>query len=131
MTKLIHKNLTYKIRGIIFDAHNDLGRYRNEKQYADYLENRFIKDNINYVREYIIPKSFPGEKRGRNRVDFLVEEKIFLELKTVYSFNKNHFKQCLRYLESSNVDLLLLVNFKKNSCIIKRVLSPKLLEAYP
>lgn len=41
--KVIYKELSYKINGLLFKAHKDLGRYRNEKQCADYFE-QLLKD---------------------------------------------------------------------------------------
>ena len=50
--KVIYKELSYKINGLLFKAHKDLGRYRNEKQYADYFE-QLLKDiRIEYIREF-------------------------------------------------------------------------------
>lgn len=74
--KLIYAELSYKITGVLFAVHNDLGRYRNEKQYADALENYFKAYNIIYKREAVVPTSFDGELRGRNKIDFLIEDKI-------------------------------------------------------
>lgn len=44
--KIIFKNLSYKINGIIFKVRKELGRYKNEKQYCDAIENRFIVESI-------------------------------------------------------------------------------------
>ena len=43
MTDLIYSDLTYKINGILFKVHNQLGRYCNEKQYGDLIE-KLLKD---------------------------------------------------------------------------------------
>jgi len=37
MDKVVHKRLSYKITGLLFETHKELGQYRNEKQYADFL----------------------------------------------------------------------------------------------
>ena len=73
-SKLIYPELSYKITGICFDVHNDLGRYCREKQYCDLLEKKFNESDIANIREYIV-------KGKGNRVDFLIEEKIILEVK--------------------------------------------------
>jgi len=41
--KVIHPQLSYRLNGIFFSVHNDLGRFRNEKQYADAVENLLKK----------------------------------------------------------------------------------------
>ena len=128
MKKLIFEDLTYKVRGICYKAHNELGRYRNEKQYCDYIEQELKKEKLQYKREYILPKSFEGERIGRNRVDFIIENKLILEAKVVPSFSINIYRQCKRYLTSSNLRLLLLVNFFYEGVVIKRILNTSMNE---
>ena len=43
MSKVLYKDLSYKINGLLFEAHRKLGKYRNEKQYADYFEDLLKK----------------------------------------------------------------------------------------
>ncbi len=52
MNKIIHKELSYKINGLFFEVHKELGFFRNEKQYGDFLEKLLIRDNVSYNREY-------------------------------------------------------------------------------
>jgi len=60
--ELVHPELSYKITGLLFAVHNELGKYNNEKQYGDLIENKFKEDNIRYEREKVLPASFEGEK---------------------------------------------------------------------
>lgn len=69
--KVLYPELSYRIYGLCYEAHNRLGRYLNEKQYADFLEQLFKVNNINYVREKPLPPSFVGEKERRNIPDFV------------------------------------------------------------
>ena len=68
--KPVYAELSYKICGVLFAVHNELGRYRNEKQYADAVEKYLSLFNIPYEREVVIPVSFAGEAPGRNKIDF-------------------------------------------------------------
>jgi len=120
--ELLHENLSYKIRGILYTVHNYLGSYRNEKQYCDAIEYGFKVKNIPYTREYVLSKSFEGERKGRNRVDFLVDDKIILEIKVIPRISRNEYHQCMRYLVSSNKKLCLLVNFYPDNSQIKRIM---------
>lgn len=126
--KLIEKELAYVIRGVLFEVHNELGKYRNEKQYCDALVFKFQSRSIKFEREKVLDSSFEGEFKGRNRVDFIIEDKIILEIKTIPYLSRNEYNQCLRYLTSSDKELALLVNFRSDSCIIKRVLNPNLIK---
>jgi len=122
--KLIFKNLSYKINGLLFEIHNELGRYCNEQQFCDALENKLKENKINYEREKILPPSFEGEKDGRNRVDFLVEDKIIIEAKAKRYLTKEDYYQLQRYLKALNKQLGVLVNFRDERITPKRVLNP-------
>ena len=52
MVKILHKDLSYRITGLLFKTHKELGRFRNEKQYADYFENLLKANKMKYEREY-------------------------------------------------------------------------------
>lgn len=68
MDKIIYRDPSYKIIGIIFKVQNELGKYRNEKQYSDAVENELKKSNLKYEREKDLPVSFEGKQKGRNSV---------------------------------------------------------------
>lgn len=116
---IIYPILSYKINGVLYRVHNELGRYCNEKQYCDAIENHFNKLQISNRREIALPPSFEGETKGRNRVDFLVEEKIILEIKAKRFITKEDYYQVMRYLKALNKKLGVIVNFRD------RVLKPK------
>jgi len=122
--KLIHPELSYKINGILYAVHNELGRYCNEKQYCDAIENRFNKFQIKNKREVILPPFFEGELKGRNRVDFLVEEKVILEVKAKRFINKEDYYQVMRYLKALNKKLAIIVNFRERILKPKRIINP-------
>ena len=121
---LIYKDLSYEITGLLFDVHNELGRYCNEKQICDLIENKLKERKLRYEREKIIPASFKGENNGRNRIDFLVEGKIVLEIKCKRVIERNDYYQVRRYLKALNLKLGILVNFRDKYLKPKRVLNP-------
>lgn len=104
--KIIYPELSYLLTGICFEAHNSLGRFCREQQYGNFLEGRFSKEGLPYVREYRI-----GEDAD-NIVDFFVGERIFLELKAKRLLLREDFYQLQRYLQKANIKLGLLVNFR-------------------
>lgn len=121
-TKLIYPDLSYELNGIFFETHNNLGRYCNEKQYCDFIEKLLVENKINYEREKVLPPSFKSERKGRNRVDFLVEDKIILEIKTKRTITKKDYYQIKRYLATYNKKLGMIVNFREKHLKPKRIL---------
>ena len=123
--EIVYPELSYKICGLCFSIHNQLGRYRNEKQYGDALESLLKENKVLYVREFSLPQSFDGEKSRRNIVDFLVDNKIIIELKSREAVLKEDYIQMMRYLVSSNKKLGLVFNFRQKYLRPKRVLNSK------
>jgi len=120
---ILYPELSYKINSLLFETHNNLGRYRNEKQYADYFEELLKRDGIAYLREYALPPSFNGEKGRRNIIDFIVGDKIIIEFKTKTIITKDDYFQVQRYLVSSDKELGIIVNFRQVTIKAKRVLN--------
>lgn len=123
-SKLIYPDLSYKINGILFTVHNELGRFCNEQQYSDAVENHLKKLKINYEREKILPPSFENERK-RNKIDFLIEDKIILEIKTRNFISREDYYQVKRYLVALNKKLGIIVNFRKRYIEPKRILNSK------
>lgn len=123
-SKIIYPELSYKINGILFSVLNDLGRFCNEKQYGDAIENSLKKFNIQYEREKILPPMFESEFKGRNKIDFLIENAIILEIKTKRFLTREDYYQLKRYLVALNKKLGILVNFRQKYIEPKRILNP-------
>ena len=100
-----YEDLSYKINGILFSVHNQLGPYGREKQYSDLIEQKLKEAGIPYQRECRIADS-------GNIVDFIVDTKIILELKTKRIILKEDYNQLQRYLQETQLNLGILVNFR-------------------
>ncbi|MBI4434942.1 GxxExxY protein [Candidatus Uhrbacteria bacterium] len=122
---LIYRDVSYTINGILFEVHNELGRYRNELQYADAIEGRLKERGISYERERVLDPAFASERPGRNRVDFLIADAIIIEVKSKSIISREDYYQTLRYLVALNCKLGILVNFRQRLLTPKRVINPK------
>ena len=123
--EIVYPELSYAIVGILFEVHNQLGRSKSERQYGDLIEKLLNGSHIHYEREKVLPESFEGEQRGRNKIDFLIDDKIVLEIKAKRMIVRDDYFQTMRYLQALNKRLAILVNFRQ------RYLSPRrLLQGY-
>lgn len=123
MGKIIYPDLSFRINGILFKTYNQLGRYCSEGQYADFVEKLLKESKLKYEREKIVPPIFDGEKPGRNKIDFLIEDVIILELKSKKIILKDDYYQVKKYLTSLNKKLGILVNFRSSYIYPKRILN--------
>ncbi len=112
---------TYKIIGICMEVHRNLGPGLLEIIYKDALELEFKENNIPFERE----KAFTIEYKGKVLphkfdADFIVNEDIILEVKSVKEFSNDHIAQLLNYMKLSDSELGLIVNFQTKSLQHKR-----------
>lgn len=119
-TQLLYEDITYKIRGAIFDIYNALGSGHKEKLYQNALAKEFDNLKIEYSTESTLKVEYKGKKIGNYRPDFVVEEKIILELKAVEFVTKTYETQILHYLKTTGFKLGLLVNFGSYPLYIRR-----------
>ena len=71
---------------------------------------------------------YKSEQIGTRRVDFLLYDKISVELKAIIKLEPVHFAQAINYLEAYNLEIGLLLNFGAVSMEIKRLLNKKMSE---
>lgn len=104
--------ISYKIRGAIFNAYNNLGPGLLESVYEEVLFYELYQLKLNVKRQITIPIVYNNIKLEAGfRADLIVEDKVIIEIKSVESINEVHHKQLLTYLRLTNLKLGILVNF--------------------
>ncbi|NMH88531.1 GxxExxY protein [Flavivirga algicola] len=122
MTQIIHKDEAYKIIGICMEVHNQLGKGFNEVVYADALEIEFIDNGIDYSREKKFDINYKGNiLPHKYKADFIIFDKIVLEIKAIGCLSPANVKQTLNYLAVSKLKLGILINFGEDSLKYKRI----------
>lgn len=116
----LYKDLTYKIIGIAFEIHRELGPVHKEIVYHNALKKEFIKQQIPFSSEKIIPVKYKGDNVGTYKPDFVVDEKIIVELKAIEFLPKSCETQLTYYLKGSGYKIGLLINFGENSLKVRR-----------
>lgn len=123
MSNLLYNDDTYKIIGLCMSVHRELGKGFNEVVYSDALEIEFIDNNVTYSRETLYDIHYKGNLlKHKYKADFIIDNKIVLEIKAISSLTESHIKQTLNYLAVSKLKLGLLINFGEDSLKTKRVI---------
>jgi GxxExxY protein len=121
--KLIYPELSYKVVGVLFEAYNTLGSGHKESVYQKALAALFRKNEINFSEQYQVDLVVNNIKITRGRVDFLIEDKMLLELKSGDYYRALNIKQLYTYLKSANLKLGILSNFTSRGLIFKRIVN--------
>ncbi|MBU0975508.1 GxxExxY protein [Patescibacteria group bacterium] len=106
------------------EVHNKLGPMHREKVYQNAVEELFKSRNIKYLREQRIPLYIDRKKIGNYFIDFIVEEKMCLELKAHFYIMRNFDMQILSYMKSLRLRLGIVVNFRSERLWSKRLVLP-------
>jgi GxxExxY protein len=123
VSELIYKEDTYKIIGLCMNVHRELGKGFSEVVYGDALEIELIENNINYSRESQFNITYKGNLLPHKYIaDFIIDNKIILEIKAISSLTDAHTRQTLNYLAVSKLKIGLIINFGEDSLKYKRVI---------
>ncbi len=120
---LIFPDISFKIVGSAFEVFNELGSGHKEKIYQKAMSIQFGSENIPFKEQIYHPLIFKDENLKKNYFDFLVEEKVIVELKRSDYFSRKHFEQLNHYLRISKLQLGLLVSFTSHGVRFKRVVN--------
>ena len=121
--RLQHEELTGQIIGAAIHVHRELGPGFVESIYANALEIELRIRRIPFEREQPIRVCFRQEEVGRHRPDFVVSDRIVVELKAIKNLDDSHFVVVRSYLRASAREHGLLLNFSKPTLEIKRVIA--------
>jgi len=121
MAEIVLPELSYKIMGILFSVHNELGVGLLEKHYQRAIKRKLIESNIVYAEQVRV--DLDKERQiGCYYLDFAIENKIVLEIKAVPRFSRDNIFQVLRYLKATGMELGLLASFYRRDLIYRRIL---------
>lgn len=100
---------------IAFHIHTKLGPGLFESVYEEIFAYELNKTGLNFERQKSIPLMWETIKLDAGfRADFIIENKVVVELKSVEAIHPVHQKQVLTYLKITNHKLGILINFNSN-----------------
>ena len=115
MTK---NDVTYEVRGAIYDVYKELGPGLLESVYEEALVFELEQRGLKVERQKQVPITYKGNVLKTDlRLDLLVEDEVIVELKSVEEMKKVFSKQLLTYLRLMNKKVGLLVNFNTDNIL--------------
>lgn len=109
---MTENDISYLIRGAIFEVYNSLGPGLLESTYESALTYELELRGLDVKTQISIPIEYKGKLLETSyRLDMLVNDCVIIELKSVQELEKIHFKQLYTYLRLSDKRLGILVNF--------------------
>ena len=124
--KYLHSGLTSGIIGCAMKVHNQLGRGFPENIYQRALAIELGKIDLAFIKEQEWSVFYDNVLIGKRRVDFVVENKVMVELKAIADFIPANYNQIINYLEAFHFEIGLLINFGKTSLEFKRFTNNKM-----
>ncbi|MCC6423794.1 MAG: GxxExxY protein [Phycisphaerales bacterium] len=107
----VMNRITSEIIGAAIEVHRQLGPGLLESIYENALAIEFNLRKISFVRQSPIDVHYKGQNIGEARLDFVVAERVIVELKSVESLSRIHSAQLIGYLKITGHKLGILINF--------------------
>ncbi len=105
-------DITFKINGCAMDVLNAVGCGFHEKIYENALALAFKKRGLRFSQQAQFEVTFENQVIGSFIPDFVVENLVIVELKTVDRIGNTEKGQVLNYLRASGLGLGIILNFK-------------------
>jgi GxxExxY protein len=106
-----YEEITEKIIKIFYKIYNTLGYGFLEKVYEKAMSIELKQAHINFQNQYPINIYYDGEIIGEYIADFIIEDKIILEIKAIKIISKQDENQLLNYLTATKYEVGLLLNY--------------------
>jgi len=109
--------LTRAIIGAAIEVHRTLGPGLDEGLYESAMAIEFRSRQIPFLRQVVVDVYYKGEIIGEKRLDFIVDNRVIVELKAVEQIGAVHKAQVNTYLKITKLKIGLLINF--NTPVVK------------
>ena len=116
----VYEDLTYALIGIAFSIHKQLGPIHKELIYQKAFAHELTDKMIPFTKEKQLPVSFKGEKVGVYIPDFLIDDKVIVEIKALEFIPQKAGVQLSYYLKNTGYRVGLLINFGTPKLQVRR-----------
>ena len=116
-----YEELTERVIGIFYKVYNSLGYGFLEKVYENALAVEFRREGLNFGQQVPVKVFYEGEVVGDYIADFIIEDKVIVEVKALSEFSGREEAQLLNYLRAIDKNVGLLLNFGREAGVKRRV----------
>jgi GxxExxY protein len=109
---------------VLLKVHNALGFGFKESVYKKALSLGFKEKRLSFLEQVYYQIKFKEQVIAKRYFDFVVEDKIVVEIKKNDKFSKANIDQTIDYLKTSKLKLAILINFGKEGVLYKRLINP-------
>jgi GxxExxY protein len=114
-------DITHIVIGILFEVYNEIGYGYQEKHYYRAIKNKLIEKGFAVEDQLYCKLLASGKQIGSFYLDFLIANRVVLELKVANGLYSAHVKQVINYLKEKNLRIGIIGVFTKSGVIIKRI----------
>ena len=120
MSDYLYEDLTYSVRGAVFEVYNHLGPGFKELVYHNALKTEFDLRGMLFESKKRLPISYKDEQVGVYEPDFVMDNKVLIEIKAVPEMPAIYETQLYYYLRGTGFKLGFLINFGTEKLDIRR-----------
>ncbi len=120
---LLYPELSYQVVGVLFEVFSELGYKYQEKYYQRAVSKELSKLGIPFKEQVASPLEYKGQTIGRYIFDFLIDDRIVLEIKRGDYFSIKDIRQVLAYLNKSGLKLAIIARFSSKGLKFKRIVN--------
>lgn len=120
---ILYPELSYQIIGILFEVSNSLGHGYQERYYQKAISTLLRGTGIRFQEQVPVKVTMRDAEVARGYMDFIIEDKIVLEIKKGERFLKQNIDQLYRYLKAGDLQLGILANFTSRGLQFKRIVN--------
>jgi len=120
---ILYPDLSYQIIGLLFGVYNSLGPGYQERYYQKSIANLLKETGMSFQEQAPISVKIREKETAKGFIDFLIEDKIILEIKKGDRFFKSNIDQIYSYLKAKKLKLGILANFTSRGLEFKRIVN--------
>lgn len=123
--EIVEKELSYAIMQTVYEVHNQLGPGFLESIYEEAMACELSARSMEFERQKRVAVLYKGEVIGDHVLDFVVNRRVVLELKTIAEISRVHEQQALSYLKATDLPLVIVVNFASERVQFSHIVNTK------